>query len=305
MELNEAMERIRKLEPPVEREAIKCIREHKEDAIPLLLERLRNALQQALTDYEEGEDETEWDYFYPMYLLAEFRVHDAFEPLAALLEYDEDITDWFLGESITEDFACVLASCAQPEDFARLRELAADNGLRERLWSRLAALEAACILYGEGDGAHEDLLALMRETLAQAVAENDGELAAFTAIDAVEVGLFELNDEIRLLFDQGKMDHDVAGDWEMFARHSRLEQSPTSALRKFRRDIYHRKIDNAIAIIESWPNFKPSTTAVLNVLAVPQAAEEQRRPSASKKAYPNDPCPCGSGKKYKKCCMEY
>lgn len=22
----------------------------------------------------------------------------------------------------------------------------------------------------------------------------------------------------------------------------------------------------------------------------------------SKKVYPNDPCPCGSGKKYKKCC---
>ena len=25
---------------------------------------------------------------------------------------------------------------------------------------------------------------------------------------------------------------------------------------------------------------------------------------AQKKAGPNDPCPCGSGKKYKKCCMQ-
>ena len=24
--------------------------------------------------------------------------------------------------------------------------------------------------------------------------------------------------------------------------------------------------------------------------------------TAPKKIYPNDPCPCGSGKKYKKCC---
>ena len=24
--------------------------------------------------------------------------------------------------------------------------------------------------------------------------------------------------------------------------------------------------------------------------------------AATKKIYPNDPCPCGSGKKYKKCC---
>ena len=25
---------------------------------------------------------------------------------------------------------------------------------------------------------------------------------------------------------------------------------------------------------------------------------------STKKAGPNDPCPCGSGKKYKKCCMQ-
>ena len=27
-----------------------------------------------------------------------------------------------------------------------------------------------------------------------------------------------------------------------------------------------------------------------------------RSGSGSKKVYPNDPCPCGSGKKFKKCC---
>ena len=26
--------------------------------------------------------------------------------------------------------------------------------------------------------------------------------------------------------------------------------------------------------------------------------------NAAKKGGPNDPCPCGSGKKYKKCCMQ-
>lgn len=30
--------------------------------------------------------------------------------------------------------------------------------------------------------------------------------------------------------------------------------------------------------------------------------EENREPEPAKKIYPNDPCPCGSGKKYKKCC---
>jgi preprotein translocase subunit SecA len=34
-------------------------------------------------------------------------------------------------------------------------------------------------------------------------------------------------------------------------------------------------------------------------------AEVKKQPvRKEKKAGPNDPCPCGSGKKYKKCCMQ-
>ena len=28
-------------------------------------------------------------------------------------------------------------------------------------------------------------------------------------------------------------------------------------------------------------------------------------PRAGRRVYPNDPCPCGSGKKYKQCCGRY
>ena len=31
---------------------------------------------------------------------------------------------------------------------------------------------------------------------------------------------------------------------------------------------------------------------------------KQQPVRSNKKAGPNDPCPCGSGKKYKKCCMQ-
>lgn len=32
------------------------------------------------------------------------------------------------------------------------------------------------------------------------------------------------------------------------------------------------------------------------------AINEKRQVIKDKRVYPNDPCPCGSGKKYKKCC---
>ena len=34
------------------------------------------------------------------------------------------------------------------------------------------------------------------------------------------------------------------------------------------------------------------------------SAQKQPKKRAAAKIYPNDPCPCGSGKKYKQCCMK-
>ena len=44
-----------------------------------------------------------------------------------------------------------------------------------------------------------------------------------------------------------------------------------------------------------------SRAATIPVMSMPDGAEGPVR-MAQKKVYPNDPCPCGSGKKYKKCC---
>ena len=38
--------------------------------------------------------------------------------------------------------------------------------------------------------------------------------------------------------------------------------------------------------------------------ATKSAVKKQPVRTAAKKVGPNDPCPCGSGKKYKKCCMQ-
>ena len=44
-----------------------------------------------------------------------------------------------------------------------------------------------------------------------------------------------------------------------------------------------------------------STADYIPVMAMPGATSEKLR-TGMKKIYPNDPCPCGSGRKYKKCC---
>lgn len=65
------------------------------------------------------------------------------------------------------------------------------------------------------------------------------------------------------------------------------------------------KTENSQQTAKESPTTEPNT---LNDTSAKSAARKVRQiPGTqtiqkSKKIYPNDPCPCGSGKKYKKCC---
>ena len=65
-------------------------------------------------------------------------------------------------------------------------------------------------------------------------------------------------------------------------------------------DHYSQELERLEEEMEEWMDngeelFFPSTQVVSSIPTVPISRTEP-------KIYPNDPCPCGSGKKYKKCC---
>ena len=64
-------------------------------------------------------------------------------------------------------------------------------------------------------------------------------------------------------------------------------------LKELEQDRRHRFLENTVREMEWWACFQP-----------PKQPPGQR-PVASKKSKVgrNDPCPCGSGKKYKRCCL--
>ncbi|MCD7738350.1 MAG: SEC-C domain-containing protein [Lachnospiraceae bacterium] len=54
--------------------------------------------------------------------------------------------------------------------------------------------------------------------------------------------------------------------------------------------------------LEIYENIDPDQLEKLMMPIPPEGRKPVRRAEGEKKIYPNDPCPCGSGKKYKKCC---
>ena len=64
---------------------------------------------------------------------------------------------------------------------------------------------------------------------------------------------------------------------------------------------------NMIAAKADWLYNLEEWDAIFSQEKRDELAKEQKKSQIfvreEKKVYPNDPCPCGSGKKYKKCCM--
>lgn len=65
---------------------------------------------------------------------------------------------------------------------------------------------------------------------------------------------------------------------------------------------------NMIAAKADWLYNLKEWEAIYSKEEREELAKEQKRSQTfvreGEKVYPNDPCPCGSGKKYKKCCMK-
>jgi preprotein translocase subunit SecA len=97
-----------------------------------------------------------------------------------------------------------------------------------------------------------------------------------------------------------------------FTREAALKEesrlSRTEALRESRRDRHLTLVEDAVAAMEWWAAFEDSSTSAerrrnASNFAAALAATAGGTPQRSeRKVGRNEPCPCGSGRKYKRCC---
>jgi uncharacterized protein YecA (UPF0149 family) len=77
-------------------------------------------------------------------------------------------------------------------------------------------------------------------------------------------------------------------------------------LEKLKADTHSQFIDDVISEMEWWACFHPEPSSTRSK-TIPSTGFDYDRSTNHKpretKVGRNDPCPCGSGKKYKKCCL--
>ncbi len=276
---------------PLRREALAASEAFGAELAPRLIEELESWVddpEAALT--EDGSLGT-----HGLFLLARWRENSAWPVLRRLFSLPGKRAYDLLGDLITEDGSIVLAMAAG----GRRNELQAmieDEHLDE--YCRYACLDALTCHVAWGEWPRQELVAYLRDLLTsrlRGVPENEHIFAGAVSA-ACDLEAWELRPEIEAAYERGVVDEAFI-DLGYFLK-SQARKHPNQWQEFCAR---HAQIED-VAAATKWLDNPPEPEP-------PVTPEEERRFVESAQPYlappkvgRNEPCPCGSGKKYKKCC---
>jgi len=226
-------------------------------------------------------------HIYAVYLLAQFREPAAYPLLVKFFSTPGDLSLDLTGDVVTEDLAALLASVCW-NDLEPILRLIRDREVNEYI--RGAALEALVVLVSEGEMTREDLVAHLREQFVNHPREPEYFWSTLVCT-ALDIYPGELLHEIESAFEEGLVDSFVVRPADV---QWQLSKGKEATLQTMKKRFYF--VRDAIRQMEWWACFDKDPGGSMKTPPV------QGSPRTAKVGR-NDPCPCGSGKKYKKCCL--
>lgn len=241
--------------------------------------------------------------FVGVHLLAEFRETSAFAPLCRIMRnrpqceilFDDPGSLPAILPAVFDgdiDLACAVVADARADSLARA-----------------AMLQTVCWLARCGR-VERDARTFLVRGLREWRPQGPDPLWDAWVLSAADLGLKELRGHVRDLLDRGFADPEQADEAE-FDRACEIALSTADGLEGFRRDGVTPWSDS-VERMRSWWMFSPASLEPDDApgrppVALPNGVAEQRLQDTIKNPFRgvgrNDPCVCGSGKKYKKCCL--
>jgi hypothetical protein len=238
-------------------------------------------------------------HLYAMFLLAQFRETRAYPLVVRFASLPGDLLDSLCGDFITEDLGQILASVCGGE-LAGIQSLIENEGTDE--WVRGAALSSLVTLVAAGQKSRDEIVSyfagLFRGKLVRRWSHVWDTLVSYSS------GLYpeELLDDIKHAYEEGLVDPGFIG-FDDVKRD--LAMGKDRILARLADNPHRRLVEDTVAEMEWWACFREDRAPSraddgLDSKLIRAASSQIRR--ATPKTGRNEPCPCGSGKKYKKCC---
>ncbi len=293
MTLHEAIDALRPFTHKVPIHALKFIREHWEEAEPILLASIENRLA------DPTDEEHDALFLYAIHLCAEKRSADAFPYFLRIVRLPNLPLDHLLGDILTETFHHMLArTCHGRTD--DIKALVEDQATDQ--FARSTALQSLLVYAAEGGSLElSDVAAYCVELLSHKLECRDA-YVWHTAVDLVcelqPPGALPLIEDA---YKYGLASADVATPEEMIDRYQNGKPATAADIMA---EYSFGSTESAMSFfVYRWGREDTRRVTDKDLLDVLKKRPRERPVIQEPPISRNAPCPCGSGKKYKKCCM--
>ncbi len=283
-------------------DAIRYAQSHREQITPRLIQAIRDATARAAAgDIPEGNA-----HFFALFLLTEFQAKEALPAILDAISLPGGLPHDLFGDAITSDLCSILAALAgdTPEVFDALMQ---NRSLNE--YVRWGAADALMYLVRDGRMTRNEAVERLRSHLRTAIANRDAEAVGPLVIVLDPYSPHEALSDIQEAFRLGLVDDGMIGVEE-------IEESVSKGDSYFQRSLDNCRptgIKDTVEALRHWATFldEPELDLAPDFEWLESeedyvSADAPVRLAPIRNTQPrvgrNDPCPCGSGKKYKKCC---
>ena len=278
-------------------DAILEVREHRDLMVPRLIDVLREAVSLG----RQGKVRAGNAHFFAIFLLTEFKAKEAFPAILEAFSLPGDLPYYLFGDAVTSTLASVLAQFAgdSPE---LLDSMIANEQLNENV--RWEAAQCYTYLVRDGRLQRDEAMRRLQGHLRQAIDKGDEEIIGGLICELCSYAPKEALEEIKEAFERGLVE-DLLVDMEDVERsiaegekgiQKELERCPETG------------ITDALEELQSWAAFSEEPTEQkipsphFSLIGEEDDLVPEAIPSRGERTGRNEPCICGSGKKYKKCC---
>jgi len=281
------------------RKAVETAMEAREEITPELLRILEDTIDRASEIVAEDEDGAYFAHLYALFLLAQFRETRAYPLVVRFARLEGGLLDALAGDFVTEGLCRVLASVCDG-DTVPIERLIEDKSVAE--YARSAALNSLLVLVSEGAKSRDEVMAYFKSLFAGRLERSYSHAWDSLVACATRLHPEEVSEHITAAFEEGLVD-----EWFISPRNveRKLKEDKESILEDLRKG-RHTYIENIVDEMAWWACFERPERPEREPRfpAAPRVLTEQPAPSQPHrvKVKPNEPCPCGSGKKFKKCC---
>ncbi|HNW91034.1 MAG TPA: DUF1186 domain-containing protein [Bacteroidales bacterium] len=245
------------------------------------------------------QEDTHTFVLHAMFLLKEINSTNSLSEIFSFLEYDDDFLDFWIGDHIT----ATVWQCFYGLGFHKTSELGKFLVQPNiETYCKTSVSEALCQIALHHPERRNEIIEIFSDVFSRfseaRIEDNliDSDCIGLLICDAMDANLHELLPIIKTLFDKGYVAVDICGVYKKVEEEMLhpLEKNNKKELKNIF-ELYDHVLNTWAGYTddESYSNDFDDEYTPVETTVCPQEPKIGR----------NAPCPCGSGKKYKKCCM--